>query len=48
MSERQIFLLWKKKTKERAENRILEINKKFNSKNRSLLYSAEGIIKSDY
>lgn len=26
-SERQIFLLWKKKTKERAENRILEINK---------------------
>lgn len=27
MSERQIFLLWKKKTKERAENRILEINK---------------------
>lgn len=27
MSERLIFLLWKKKTKERAENRILEINK---------------------
>lgn len=27
MSERQLFLLWKKKTKERAENRILEINK---------------------
>lgn len=27
MSEKQIFLLWKKKTKERAENRILEINK---------------------
>lgn len=27
MSERQIFLLWKKRTKERAENRILEINK---------------------
>lgn len=27
MSEKQIFLLWKKRTKERAENRILEINK---------------------
>lgn len=27
MSERLIFLLWKKKTKERAKNRILEINK---------------------
>lgn len=50
MSERLIFLLWKKKTKERAENRILEINKQtnFNSKNRSLQYSAEGIIRSDY
>lgn len=49
MSERLIFLLWKKKDEGTSwEQDFGNKQRKFNSKNRSLLYSAEGIIKSDY
>lgn len=49
MSERLIFLLWKKKDEGTSwEQDFGNKQTNFNSKNRSLQYSAEGIIRSDY